>query len=120
MVLGGYLSHTVKIPPMGKINTGQKLFYLAVLVLGIGITISGFAMWLISGNGQVMQYSHLIHNLTFTILMIAVAAHIYLGTFANPGTFRIMIYGTVPYDWAKKRHPKWVAEVEHHTNKEGF
>jgi len=23
-----------------------------------------------------------------------------------------MLSGTVPYQWAKKRHPKWVAEVE--------
>ncbi|HAM52706.1 MAG TPA: formate dehydrogenase subunit gamma [Nitrospiraceae bacterium] len=116
-VFGGYLSHNAKTPPMGKINTGQKFFYLAVLVLGIGIAGSGFAIWLLSGDKQLVMYSHLIHNVSFVILMIAVAAHIYLGTFANPGTFRIMVYGTVPYDWARKRHPKWVAEVEGHKHK---
>jgi cytochrome b subunit of formate dehydrogenase len=49
--------------------------------------------------------------------MIAIPAHIYLGSLANPGTLRIMIYGTVPYSWAKKRHPKWIAEVEGHAHK---
>ena len=34
---GGYLSKkTVAVPPMGKINTGQKFYYLAILVGGTG------------------------------------------------------------------------------------
>ncbi len=116
-VFGGYLSRSVKTPPMGKINTGQKLYYLAVLVIGIGAAASGFAIWLASEDRQLMKYFHLIHNVSFIILITIVAAHIYLSTFANPGTFRIMVYGTVPYDWAKRRHPKWVAEVERHGHK---
>lgn len=116
-VAGGYLSHKVKTPPMGKLNTGQKFFYLAVLVFGIGISASGFVFWLMSGDKQLVMYAHLIHNISFVVLMIAIPAHIYLGSLANPGTLRIMIYGTVPYNWAKKRHPKWIAEVEGHAHK---
>jgi formate dehydrogenase subunit gamma len=112
MVLGGYLSHKVTVPPMGKINTGQKFFYLAVLIFGIGISASGYVIWLLPGNKQYILLSHIVHNISFVILMIAIPAHIYLGTLANPGTLRIMLSGTVPYQWAKKRHPKWVAEVE--------
>jgi len=111
-VLGGYLSHKVTTPPMGKINTGQKLFYLAILAFGMGIAGSGFVIWLMASAKQPVMYSHLIHNVSFVVLMFALPAHVYLGTFANPGTFRIMIYGTVPYDWARTRHPKWVAEME--------
>ena len=111
-VLGGYLSHKVKVPPMGKINTGQKFFYLAVLIFGIGISASGYVIWLLPGNKQYILLSHIVHNISFVILMIAIPVHIYLGTVANPGTLRIMLSGTVPYQWAKKRHPKWVAEVE--------
>jgi formate dehydrogenase subunit gamma len=116
-VFGGYLSRSVEVPPMGKINTGQKLYYLTVLVFGVGIAASGFGMWLVSGDRQLMKYFHLIHNVSFVILIAAIASHIYLATFANPGTFRIMVYGTVPYDWAKRRHPKWVAEVERRGHK---
>jgi len=112
MVLGGYLSHKVKVPPMGKINTGQKFFYLAVLIFGIGISASGYVIWLLPGNKQYILLSHIVHNISFVILMIAIPVHIYLGTLANPGTLRIMLSGTVPYQWAKKKHPKWVAEVE--------
>ncbi|HXX53636.1 MAG TPA: formate dehydrogenase subunit gamma [Thermodesulfovibrionales bacterium] len=112
MVLGGYLSHKVSVPPMGKINTGQKFFYLAVLIFGIGISASGYVIWLLSGNKQYVLLSHIVHNISFVILMVAIPVHIYLGTLANPGTLRIMLSGTVPYQWAKKKHPKWVAEVE--------
>ena len=112
MVLGGYLSHKATVPPMGKINTGQKFFYLAVLIFGIGISASGYVIWLLPGNKQYILLSHIVHNISFVILMIAIPVHIYLGTVANPGTLRIMLSGTVPYQWAKKRHPKWVAEVE--------
>lgn len=111
-VLGGYLSHKAKVPPMGKINTGQKFFYLAVLLFGIGISASGYIIWLLPGNKQYILLSHIVHNISFVVLMIAIPAHIYLSTLANPGTLRIMLSGTVPYQWAKKRHPKWVAEVE--------
>ena len=111
-VLGGYLSHKAKVPPMGKINTGQKFFYLAVLVFGIGIAGSGFVFWLIPEDKQLVMYAHLVHNVSFVILMMAIPVHMYLGSLANPGTLRIMIYGTVPYEWARKRHQKWVEEME--------
>jgi formate dehydrogenase subunit gamma len=110
-VLGGYLSHKVKTPPMGKINTGQKFFYIAVVVFGIGISASGFVFWLMSADKQMVLYAHLIHNISFVVLMILIPAHIYLGTLANPGTLRIMVYGTVPLEWARKRHQKWVQKL---------
>lgn len=49
-----------------------------------------------SGDKQLVMYAHLIHNVSFVLLMVAIPAHIYLATLANPGTFRIMVYGTVP------------------------
>ena len=51
------------------------------------------------------------HNLAFILFVVAVPAHIYLGTLANPGLLRIMINGTVPLAVAKKRYPKWMKET---------
>ena len=113
-VAGGYLSHNVKSPPMGKINTGQKFFYIGLLLCGIGISLTGFLIWLMPGNKQVLMWSHLFHNLCFLYFVVSIPIHIYLGTFANPGSIQIMISGMVPYDWAKKKYPKWIAEVEQH------
>ena len=109
---GGYLSKKhVKAPPMGKLNTGQKFYYLAILIGGLGIAVSGFVIWLVPITRALTLVFHLIHNLCFILFVVAVPAHIYLGTLANPGTLRIMVNGTVPLEVAKKRYPKWMKEI---------
>lgn len=112
-VAGGHLSRKpIKAPPMGKLNTGQKCYYLAILLAGVAIAASGFWIWLMQGNRQLTLLSHLAHNLAFIFFVVAVPAHAYLGTLANPGTFRIMVYGTVPIEFARKKYPKWIKEME--------
>ncbi len=109
---GGYLSKKhVKAPPMGKLNTGQKFYYLLILAAGVLIAASGFAIWLVTGNRSLTLVSHFVHNVAFILFVVAVPAHAYLGTLANPGTFRIMVYGTVPLEFAKKKYPKWMKEI---------
>ena len=109
---GGYLTKgPVKTPPMGKLNPGQKLYYLVVLIAGLGIAASGFVIWLVPGARTLTLASHLVHNLSFILFVVAVPAHAYLGTLANPGTFRIMVYGTVPVEFARKKYPKWMKEI---------
>ncbi len=108
---GGYFSRKASVPPQDIINTGQKLFYLMLLVTGYCIAASGLIIWLMPGIRKWVLLSHLAHNIAFDLLVIAIPLHIYLGTLANPGTFRIMIYGTVPLEWAKKRHAKWVQKM---------
>lgn len=109
---GGYLSRTAKkAPPMGKLNTGQKFYYLAILAAGLAIAASGFSIWLVQGQRTVTLLSHLVHNLSFILFVVAVPLHAYLGTLANPGTIRIMIYGTVPIEFARKKYPKWMKEI---------
>ena len=89
---GGYLSRKpVKAPPMGKLNTGQKFYYLAILAAGIAIAASGFGIWLMAGTRTIVLVSHLVHNLAFILFVVAIPAHAYLGTLAKPGTFRIMV-----------------------------
>jgi len=112
MVAGGYLSHKVAIPPMHKLNTGQKLAYLGVLGMGGGIIVSGFIIWLYPSSQTLMLLAHMLHNLCFIGIAIFIPVHVYLGAIANPGTMRIMIYGTVPVWWARKKSPKWIQEVE--------
>jgi formate dehydrogenase subunit gamma len=109
---GGYLTRQkVQAPPMGKLNTGQKFYYLAILAAGLVIAASGLAIWLVSGIRMLTLASHLVHNLAFILFAVAVPAHAYLGTLANPGTFRIMVYGTVPIEFARKKYPKWMKEM---------
>ena len=108
---GGYFSKGAAVPPQDRLNAGQKGYYLLLLLTGIAISASGIVIWLRPIAADINRWvllSHLIHNISFDVLLIAVPSHIYLATLANPGTFRIMVYGTVPLEWAKKRHARWV------------
>lgn len=107
-VAGGYLSHKVTVPPMGKYNPGQKLYYLAIVGAGIAIALSGFALWFMKDNASMLLLAHLVHNIAFIVFVIAVPVHAYLGTLANPGTFKLMVSGTLPLSEAKRRYPKWM------------
>jgi formate dehydrogenase subunit gamma len=107
-VFGGYFDKNAEVPPSGKMNFGQKIFYLTVIVCaGLLISLSGFLLWV----GSAMALSHLVHFITFFVMVVAVPIHIYLATAANPGTFRIMTRGNVPLYFAKKKYAKWVKEA---------
>ncbi len=107
-VLGGYFDKSAEVPPSGKMNMGQKIFYLVVVVFCGGlISITGFMLLLGSG----MVFAQFVHALTFMVMVIAMPLHIYLATAANPGTFRIMTRGTVSLNFAKKKYAKWVKEA---------
>jgi formate dehydrogenase subunit gamma len=46
------------------------------------------------------------------IFVAAIIAHAYLGTIANPGTWRAMVDGKVSWKWAKKHHSEWYKKVK--------
>lgn len=105
---GGYFDKSVKLPPQGKLNLGQKVFYLVFVFLsGLVISISGFMLWV----GTSVAIGHLLHNLAFFAMVTFMPLHIYLATIANPGVFRVMTRGTVPLEFAKKHYGKWVKEA---------
>lgn len=108
---GGYFSKGAVVPPQGRLNAGQKGYYLLLLFIGMAVSASGLLIWLMAGVKKWVLISHLVHNIGFDILLIAVPSHMYLGSLANPGTFRIMVYGTVSLEWARKRHAKWVQKM---------
>ena len=111
---GGYLAKKTHLPPQDEINAGQKLLYFAVLILGIAISVTGIIIWLrpdMTEMNKWVLFSFLIHNISFDLFLIVIPVHIYMATLANPGTLRIMITGTVPVEWARKRHAKWVQKM---------
>jgi formate dehydrogenase subunit gamma len=110
-MLGGYLSKDKVTPPQGKLNAGQKIVALSVIVFGIMVSVSGFMMWWTAGDKSIMNLGLLLHSIAFVVFAILMPLHIYMTTAANPGTFRIMTRGDIPLYWAKKKHPKWVKEI---------
>jgi formate dehydrogenase subunit gamma len=104
--------HGGEDPEVGKYNGGQKLFFFAEALAALGLLASGFVLWFPREfTAQVREIALVLHDLTFVLATIGIVAHVYLGTAAEPGTFRAMVVGTVTKDWAKLHHPRWYREV---------
>ncbi|TNF54790.1 formate dehydrogenase subunit gamma [bacterium] len=110
-MLGGYMSKDKQPPPQGKLNAGQKIVTLLVIVFGILVSVSGFMMWWSGGAKGIMNLGLLLHSISFVVFAIIMPLHIYMATAANPGTFRIMTRGDIPLSWAKKKHARWIKEI---------
>ena len=102
---------TANVPPAGKYNAGQKMFFWVQGALAIVFVASGAALWFPAAFGpaflQWMRLSHYLATLGGGLFLIV---HVYLGTVAYPGTARAMIDGTVTERWARHHHPRWHEE----------
>jgi len=99
-------------PNVGKYNAGQKFFFWMAAATGLLILLSGIVLWWPTSFSQGLRsISILLHDVCFIGFFAAIVGHIYLGTAAEPGTFRSMTRGTVTKAWAKLHHPRWFREV---------
>jgi formate dehydrogenase subunit gamma len=60
-----------------------------------------------------------IHGFVAVVFVATIVAHAYLGTIANPGTWRAMVDGKVGRKWAKKHHSEWYKEIAEKEPKSG-
>ena len=99
---------------VGKYNGGQKLYFWAVSLGAVGLLLSGLLMWFPRAFPRiVLEFAFLIHDITFILFVVSLVFHIYLGTAAEPGTFRSMTRGTVSRPWARLHHPGWLKDIDH-------
>jgi formate dehydrogenase subunit gamma len=107
-----YLRWEVEDVETGKYNGGQKFFFWTVGLGALGVLLSGLIMWFPRSFPELLrEFSYLIHDVTFILFAVAIVFHVYLGTSAEPGTFRSMTRGTVTPMWARLHHPRWYREV---------
>jgi formate dehydrogenase subunit gamma len=97
-----------KVPPAGKYNAGQKLFFWVQSVLAIVFAVSGGVMWFPeSFSAGWLNTARLLHYAATLGGGLFLIVHVYLGTVAYPGTARGMIEGKVTPAWSKLHHPRW-------------
>jgi len=109
---GGYLGGKEVEVPAGRLNAGQKIFFWLTVVLSLVMGLTGILM--IFKNSLPVTLNFVLatlHGLVAIILVAAVIAHAYLGTIANPGTWRALVDGKVSRPWAKKHHSEWYKEM---------
>ena len=106
-----------KVPPAGKYNAGQKMFFWTMSALGVAYLLSGVPIWLPGGvfgigpfYGGVVNAMRLVHYLATVGGGLFLIVHVYLGSVAYPGTLGAMLHGRVTRGWAKLHHPKWEGE----------
>ena len=104
-----------KVPPAGKYNAGQKLFFWVQSLLGIVFVVSGLLLWFPEAFGpRLLNTMRLLHYLATLGGGLFLIVHVYLGTVAYPGTARGMIDGKVTSEWARLHHPRWTGERGEH------
>ncbi len=107
-----YMKHETDDSEVGKYNGGQKLFFFAVALGAAGLLVTGIVLWFPLAFPRVVhEAGALLHDLTFIAFAVAIVLHVYLGTAAEPGTFRSMTRGTVTRPWARLHHGRWYRRV---------
>lgn len=105
------------VPPTGKYNAGQKLFFWLMTGLGIVHLVTGVPIWFPEGalgmgpfGRGTLTSMRMIHYVTTVGGGLLLIVHVYLGTFLYPGTARGILQGTVSRSWARLHHPLWEKE----------
>jgi formate dehydrogenase gamma subunit len=110
--MGGYLGHKGEVPA-GRFNAGQKMFYWLSSILGVLMGVTGIIL-VFKGSFELptICITSTVHNLLGFFLIAGVVAHAYLGTVANPGTWRVLVDGSVTREWAEHHHPNWFRKLK--------
>lgn len=123
-------------PPAARFNAGQKIVFWLVVLGGLSLSLSGWALifpfttHMFSGTFaavnavlgtdlptaltpvQEQQLSQLWHAIVALGLTAVVIAHIYIGTLGMEGAFDAMGSGEVDLNWAREHHSLWVKQEE--------
>lgn len=122
---GGLLGHA----PARKFNAGQKILFWLVMLMGLSVSLSGWALlwpfettmfadtFALFGYGPVsaiqeQQLAQGWHTIVSVLFVAMVFAHIYIGTVGMEGAFSAMGRGRVDLNWAREHHGLWVEELE--------
>ncbi len=120
LVGGGYpqkmfLGRKIPVPPMGKLNSGQKMMGVAMLFGGIVLTATGWILYAFIplAPKAFIYWADQLHLVVGIVLGLSLFMHIFLGIY-NWGEFKAMFGdGTQPLAEAEDHNPAWVArEIE--------
>jgi formate dehydrogenase subunit gamma len=104
------------VPPQGRFNAGQKLFYWVMFYGAIVLLITGVIMWfpeMIAGKAHwLLTIIIPIHTATALITIGAFIIHVYMGVLMVPGGLKGIVYGRVSQEWAAHHHKLWYEKIK--------
>ena len=107
------------MPPQEHMNTGQKMWWLMVIVFGIVFVITGLIMWVFKeiAPTALLQWMVLIHDVSFIATGSMFFLHVYLSVVhplmrpLRTGAWSSMARGKVSVEYARSHHAKWYNRI---------
>ena len=104
-----------KLPPVGRFNWGQKIYFWAMVGSTILLLLSGFVLWYVEAvpwSFHILRYVAILIHASVALITIGLfLIHVYMSTLLEEGSFASMVYGTVTRAWAWTFHRKWYYQV---------
>ena len=104
-----------QLPPIGRFNYGQKIFFWLMFYGVILLLLSGFVLWFVESipwSSRWLRYLAVAVHVAAGLATIgAFIIHVYMGTAMVRGSFTSMIRGEVASAWAKTHHRLWYEQV---------
>lgn len=111
-----FLGDEKAMPPQDKFNTGQKLFYLLVVVCTVGFIFTGLIMWF--GKGLVppalFLWTVIIHDLCTIVYAVFFPVHFVLSVMhpLMKGALNGMLFGWVSEEYVKHHHARYYKRLK--------
>jgi formate dehydrogenase subunit gamma len=104
-----------KLPPVGRFNYGQKLFFWGILYSVVLLLLSGVFLWYTEAlpwNLRFVRYAAILIHASAALISIGLfLIHVYMSTILEEGSLGSMIHGHVTRAWAWTFHRTWYYEV---------
>lgn len=115
LVGGGYpqkmfLGKKITVPPMGKVNSGQKIFGLCLAFAGPLLIVSGWILYAFipAVPKEFIAWTDTVHLWLGVFMGLFLCSHIFLGIY-NWGEFKAMFGdGSQPLTECEEHNPLWV------------
>jgi formate dehydrogenase subunit gamma len=99
----------------GRFNAGQKLNAAVTAAFTLLFAVSGFLLWYGERDTHFrFAGTILLHDGLMYVSLALLAGHLYLAVIrpATRHSLRGITTGYVRADWARRRHPRWIAQLE--------
>lgn len=104
-----------KLPPVGRFNYGQKLFFWLMFFGVLLLFISGIGLWFVEDIPWSLRWLRYLSVFVHVVAALATIGgfiiHVYMGTAMVRGGFTSIIRGEVSAIWAKTHHRLWYEQV---------
>jgi formate dehydrogenase subunit gamma len=103
------------LPPAGRFNYGQKLFFWAMIYSVILLLLSGIGLWYTDAlpwSWRFVRYAAVLVHAGVAMITIGLfLIHVYMSAILEEGSFGSMIHGYVSRAWAWTFHRSWYEQV---------